>query len=520
MADDLDADLIIIGSGAGGGTLARALAPSGISILVLERGDYLPREKANWQAEAVFHAHRYHTQDHWRDGAGRLFQPVTGYHVGGNTKLYGAAVLRRRSEDFVARKHVDGSTPNWPIGYADLRPFYDEAERWYHAHGLAGADPTEPPRGSFPWPPFAHEPYIAEVARQLQALGLHPFPLPLALDRDEDRPQQSPCIRCDSCDGFPCLVHAKGDAETCGIRPALQHANVHILPGVRVQKLLTNSAGSRVESVETLGPQGARRFRARVVVAAAGAINSAALLLASANARHPRGLANGSDQLGRNYMCHLNSACIAIDPRRNNPTVFQKTIAINDFYNSSGKADFPYPLGHIQNLGKVTPAILKAQRPALPWPLARWAANHSLDWWLTTEDLPRPDNRVSLDADDTIRLHYQPTNEAAHRRLVGGWKNILKRLGYPLVFTQRMGIEAVAHQVGTARFGTDPGDSVLDLHCKAHELDNLYVVDASFMPSIAAVNPSLTIMANALRVGTHLRQRFAQGDWQVQVKNG
>ncbi|MEO6147981.1 MAG: GMC family oxidoreductase [Sulfuriferula sp.] len=520
MADDLDADLIIIGSGAGGGTLARALAPSGISILVLERGEFLRREKANWQAEAVFHDHRYHTHEHWRDGTGRLFQPVTGYHVGGNTKLYGAAVLRRRREDFVARKHVDGSTPDWPISYAALSSHYDEAERWYYAHGLAGSDPTEPPRGEYPYPPFTHEPYIAEVARQLKTLGLHPFPLPLALNRDEAQPQQSACIRCNSCDGFPCLVHAKGDAETCGIRPALQHANVRILPGVRVEKLLTNDAGSRVESVETLGPDGAHRFRARVVVVAAGAINSAALLLASANARHPRGLANGSDQLGRNYMCHVNSACIAINPRRINPTVFQKTIAINDFYNSSGEADFPYPLGHIQNLGKVTPAILKAQRPALPWPLAQWAANHSLDWWLTTEDLPRPDNRVSLDADGTIRVHYKPTNEVAHRRLVAGWKNILKRLGYPLVFTQRMGIEAVAHQVGTARFGTDPGTSVLDLHCKAHELDNLYVVDASFMPSIAAVNPSLTIMANALRVGAHLRQRFAQGDWHIQAENG
>ncbi len=520
MADELDADLIIIGSGAGGGTLARALAPSGISILVLERGEFLRREKANWQAEAVFHDHRYHTHEHWRDGAGGLFQPVTGYHVGGNTKLYGAAVLRRRSEDFVARRHVDGSTPDWPISYAALSSHYDEAERWYYAHGLAGSDPTEPPRDDYPYPPFTHEPYIAEVARQLKTLGLHPFPLPLALNRDEAQPQQSACIRCDSCDGFPCLVHAKGDAETCGIRPALQHANARILPGVRVEKLLANDAGNRVESVETRGPDGVRRFRARVVVVAAGAINSAALLLASANARHPRGLANGSDQLGRNYMCHVNSACIAIDPRRINPTVFQKTIAINDFYNDSGTPDFPYPLGHIQNLGKITPAILKAQRPAFPWALAQWAANHSLDWWLTTEDLPRPGNRVTLDTDGTIRVHYKPTNELAHQRLLDGWKKTLKQLGYPLVFTQRMGIEAVAHQVGTARFGVDPSHSVLDIHCKTHELDNLYVVDASFMPSISAVNPSLTIMANALRVGAHLQQRFAQGDWQVPIKNG
>ncbi len=519
MAKALDADVIIIGSGAGGGTLARALAPSGVSILVLERGDYLPREPANWQAEEVFGAHRYHTRERWRDSAGHTFHPITGYHVGGNTKLYGAAVLRRRVEDFNARQHVDGSTPNWPIGYAKLRPFYDEAERWYYAHGLAGADPTEPPRDAYAWPPFAHEPYIAEVAQRLQALGLRPFALPLALHWDAARPQHSPCIRCDSCDGFPCLLHAKGDAETCGIAPALQHANVRLLTRVHALRLHTDADGSQVTSVDTDSPAGTRRYHARVVVVAAGAVNSAALLLASANARHPRGLANGSDQLGRNYMCHLNSACIAIDPRRRNTTVFQKTLAINDFYHTSNSADFPYPLGHIQNLGKVTPAVLKAQRPAMPWPLARWAAQHSVDWWLTTEDLPRADNRVSLDAGGGIRLHYQPNNEAAHRLLVKRWKHILKQLGYPLVFTQRMGIEAVAHQVGTARFGNDPAHNVLDADCKSHQLDNLYVVDASFMPSIAAVNPSLTIMANALRVATHLRQRFAQGDWQ-QTKNG
>lgn len=504
----MDADVIIIGSGAGGGTLARALAPSGLSILILERGDYLPREPANWDAETVFNTHRYHTDEQWLDGAGKSFTPITGYHVGGNTKFYGAAILRRRLADFSARQHADGETPAWPIGYDDLAPYYAQAEDWYFAHGQAGADPSEPPRAAYPYPPLAHEPRIQGIYAALRTQGLHPFALPLALHRDDAYPARGPCIRCNTCDGFPCRLHAKGDAEVCGVAPALAHANVRLLTGTRVTRLIAGP-GRRVVALEADGPDGARRFQARVFVLAAGAVNSAALLLRSRDTAHPSGLANASGQVGRNYMCHLNSACIAIDPRRDNPTVFQKTLAINDFYAHSGDADFPYPLGHIQNLGKVTPGILRAQRPYLPRALCRWAARHSVDWWLTTEDLPDPENRVTLATDHSIQLHYRPNNEAAHRRLCARWKTVLHRLGFPLVFFQRMDIRAVAHQAGTLRFGADPMQSVFDPDCRSHELDNLYVADASFMPSISAVNPSLTIMANALRVAGILRRRLA-----------
>jgi choline dehydrogenase-like flavoprotein len=499
----VDADILIIGSGAGGGTLARALAPTGLSILILERGDYLPREAPNWEAEAVFRARRYHTTEVWYDGRGRPFRPTTGFHVGGNTKFYGAAILRRREADFRPRTHADGTTPAWPIGYADLAPHYDQAERWYFAHGQAGRDPTEPPRNPFPNPPIRHEAYLADLVQRLGALGLHPFPLPLALDRDESDPRTSPCIRCATCDGFPCLVHAKGDAEVSAVTPALAHANVQLLTNTRVIRIVAK--GSRIEAVETTRGS----FRARVVVLAAGAIPSAALLLASASEAHPRGLANGSDQVGRNYLCHLNSACLAIDPFRRNPTVFQKTIGLNDFYEQSGNPDFPYPLGHIQNLGKVTPAVLRAEHPHLPRPLTDWIAHHSVDWWLTTEDLPDPKNRVTVDSEGRIRLDWNPKNRASHRQLCITWRRILKRLGYPLVFFQAMGIAATAHQAGTIRFGEDPTTSVLDPFCRTHEIDNLYVVDASFMPSISAVNPSLTVMANAIRVGAHLAERLA-----------
>ncbi|MEY2341235.1 GMC family oxidoreductase [Acidithiobacillus sp. IBUN Pt1247-S3] len=500
----MDADVLIIGSGAGGGTLARALADSGLRILILERGDFLPREWGNWDPQTVFASYRYHSDESWLDADGQPFHPVTGYHVGGNTKFYGAAVLRRRPTDFKARKHVDGVTPDWPLTHEDFAPYYDQAEAWYFAHGEAGSDPTEGPRNPYPFPPLAHDAAVASVEQALRDQGHHPFPLPLALHRLEDDPAHSPCVRCPQCDGFPCMVHAKGDAEVCGVRPALEHNNVNLRCNERVRKILLANDGKTVSGVET--DHG--RFTARVVVLAAGAVNSAALLLASRSEVFPNGLANRSDQVGRNYMCHLNSACMAIDPLRENRSIFQKTLALNDFYEDSGDPDYPYPLGHIQGLGKVTPALLHAQRPRWPIPMTAWAASHSVDWWLTTEDLPLPENRVTVDEHNTIHLHWQPKNRESHRRLCEKWRGLLQKAGFPLVFFQAMDISATAHQVGTCRFGDDPQTSVLDPNCKAHDLDNLYVVDASFMPSISAVNPSLTIMANAIRVADVLRKRL------------
>ncbi len=508
MAAEMDADILIIGSGAGGGTLARALAPWGLSILVLERGDYLPREKENWDAQTLFNTDRYHTSEQWFDGQDRPFTPVTGYQVGGNTKFYGAAILRRRTGDFSVRRHKDGETVPWPLGYDDFAPYYQQAETWYFAHGEAGIDPTEPPRDAYPYPPLFQEARMQSIRDALSRQGLHPFPLPMAIHRDDGHPGSSPCIRCNTCDGFPCLLHAKGDAETCGMTPALAYPNVRLVTRTRAIRLVSSEEG-HITAVEAEGPDGARRFQARTYVLAAGAVNSAALLLRSASDHYPKGLANSSGQVGRNYMCHLNSACIAIDPAHDNPTVFQKTLAINDFYEHSGLPDFPFPLGHIQNLGKVTPDILLAQRPYFPKALCTWVSRHSVDWWLTTEDLPHPDNRVTLKADQSIQLSYRSNNETAHYRLRQHWKSILHQIGFPWVFFQRMGINAVAHQVGTLRFGDDPAQSVFNRDCRSHELDNLYVADASFMPSISAVNPSLTIMANALRVAEILRHHLA-----------
>ncbi|MHB8550412.1 MAG: GMC oxidoreductase [Acidiferrobacterales bacterium] len=512
----MDADVIIIGTGAGGGTLARSLSGTGLKLLLLERGDFLRRSKSNWEPDAVFHRRVYHTEERWLDQEGTPFRPVTGYHVGGNTKLFGAAVLRRRERDFTALRHAGGQTVAWPLGYADLAPFYDLAEQWYFAHGQRGEDPTEPPAsGPFPYPPVSHEEAIEAVSRRLQECGLHPFHLPLAIHLDESRYSASPCIRCDTCDGFPCLVQAKGDAESSAIRPALSDPNVFLKTGQRITRLQSSKDGRRIVAVHGEGADGPQSYTARVVVLAAGAVNSAALLLASASATHPRGLANGSDQVGRNYMCHLNSVMLALSPWRSHSTVFQKTIGVNDYYYESGDPRFPYPLGHVQLLGKVTGAVLKAERPAVPRAVADWFGHHSVDWWLTTEDLARPDNRVTLTDTGQIRLSYTPNNVEAHSRLLSSWRSVLRRIGYPFIFSQRIGIEGVAHQVGTARFGTDPAQSVLDPYCRAHEVENLFVVDGSFMPSIAAVNPSLTIMAQAQRVGEYLKARLGQGDWHV-----
>ncbi|MHB8199119.1 MAG: GMC oxidoreductase [Vulcanimicrobiaceae bacterium] len=506
-------DVLILGSGAGGGTLARALAPSGLNIVVLERGGYLAREKQNWEPRAVFAEQRYHTNERWLDKHGRPFRPGAAYVVGGNTKVYGAATLRRRATDFGPVRHVDGPTQGWPIAYEDLAPFYTTAERWYFVHGKRGEDPTEPPESEpYPYPPIGHEPRIAEVARRLRKNGVHPFHLPLAINLNEADRASSPCIRCNTCDGFPCLVDAKGDAEWSGLRPAQDAGHVEMRIGARARRILTDETGRRVIGVEVESDRGPETITARVVIVSAGAVNSAALLLASRNDKHPNGLANASDQVGRNYMCHNNSAVLAISPLERNPTIFQKTIGINDVYLDSGDPAFPYPLGHIQLLGKATAGVLEAQRPRVPAPILTWMATHSVDWWITTEDLARPENRVTLDAQGKIHLAYRSTNLEEHTRLAQTLKTMLGKIGFPIVLFQKMGIEAIAHQCGTARFGADPTSSVLDPFCRAHELENLYVVDGAFMPSASAVNPSLTIMAQAIRVAQSLQERFRAGD--------
>jgi choline dehydrogenase-like flavoprotein len=517
--NDRHYDVLIIGTGAGGGTLAHRLADSGKRVLMLERGGFLPREKANWDTVEVFQKDRYHTNEVWFDKDGAPLHPGTGYWVGGNTKVYGAALLRLRERDFEVVPHHDGVSPAWPISYAELAPYYDQAEALYAVHGEAGVDPTEPPRrNGFPFPKVSHEPRIQEICERLRELGHRPFHLPLGVRLNEDDQHASACIRCDTCDGFPCLVDAKADSDTSCVRPALRQG-VELITHAHVQRLHTDSTGRQVTAVEALvgpGPHPERvTFRADVVVVACGAINSAVLLLRSANDRHPNGLANGSDQVGRNFMKHHNGAILGLSQQKN-PTVFQKTLGCNDFY--WGEPGFDYPMGHVQLLGKVNKDMLAADAPSFAPGLAlETMAERAVAWWLTAEDLPLPQNRVRVEGagGERIVLEYHDHNTAGFDRLLTRWQAVLRSVDsgqsfipHGLYFRKKIPLQAVGHQCGTARFGRDPATSVLDVDCRAHELDNLYVVDGSFFPSSAAVNPSLTIMANALRVGDHLRARL------------
>ena len=509
-------DVIIIGTGAGGGTLAYQLAPSGKKVLLVERGDYVRREKDNWSSRAVNVEAKYHTKESWRDKDGQPLHPHTNYYVGGNTKFYGAALFRLRQQDFGELTHEGGLSPAWPLAYDELEPYYTKAEYLYQVHGERGADPTEPwASAPYRFPAVQHEPRIQQLNDDLARCGLQPFHVPLGIMLDESNPRASRCIRCETCDGFPCLLHAKSDAQVICVDPALEHPNVTLLTNARVTRLLTSTSGRSVSAVEV--EHGLDKvkdvFTADIVVSSCGAINSAALLLRSANNRHPNGLANSSDVVGRHYMGHINSVLLAIS-RTPNATVFQKTLAVNDFY--LGDDEFPYPMGHISFVGKLDGVALSAGAPAVvPGMTLDLMAKHSLDFWLTSEDLPDPDNRVTLDRDGNIVLSYTPNNGAGHKRLIRRLEHLLQHLDmHPhlvprnLFVGNRIPLAGVAHQNGTIRFGRDPRTSALDVNCKAHDLDNLYVVDGSFFPSSGAVNPALTIMANALRVGDHLLERL------------
>lgn len=428
---DKQFDVIIIGSGAGGGTLARHLAPSGKSILLLERGDWLKREALNWNATAVFPENRYVSPDTWYDRNGRPFQPQVHYFVGGATKMFGAALFRLRREDFGEVRHYDGISPAWPITYEELEPYYTKAEQMYHVHGLRGQDPTEPPAsGPYPCPPLSHEPRIQQLFDDIAAAGYHPFPAPSAIMLDESNMAYSTCIRCQTCDGFPCLVHAKSDAEVIAVRPALEFPNVTLIRNAQALRLETNPAGTSVTSVvaEVEGEQDV--FRGDIIVVSCGAANSAKLLLISANDKHPNGLANGSDQIGRNYMFHNSQAVLAISIEPN-PTMFQKTIALNDFY--FGMDGFNFPMGNIQMMGKSLGPMFRGEKPIetalLPMRLLDEIAYHAVDFWLTTEDLPDPNNRVTVDRSGRLTLSYTPNNQVSAQKLYEKLKSMLGHLG-------------------------------------------------------------------------------------------
>jgi choline dehydrogenase-like flavoprotein len=503
-------DIIIIGTGAGGGTIAHALAASDARILVLERGDFVPQEAENWSAEAVWKDLRYRTQEYWLDEEGREFHPYTHYNVGGNTKFWGSVLYRLRREDFRELQHADGVSPAWPIDYETLAPYYDRAERLYQVRGSVGDDPTEPPHGPYPFPAVPHARGMARIAERLRAEGLHPSPLPLGLINPGD---PGGCRLCGTCNSFACQIHAKSDADVIAVRPAVARPNVTLWTNACARRLLTDPSGKRVEAVEVERNGAIERVSANLVVVSCGAINSAALLLRSASGAHPDGLANSSGLVGRRYMAHLATMLEGVHWRKNDDE-FQKTLAINDFYLAGPHA--PFPLGQIQSQGRTQPLMAKVvgdswvykgieMRHIPLWAYGEWVSR-ATDWLAMTEDLPDPDNRVRLAPDGRIILDVRQNNTRAHTLLVETLRGILGRLGYwsPKVFAHMAGTKNTTHQCGTLVFGTDPRTSVLDPFCRAHDVENLFVVDASFFPSSAAVNPGLTIAAQGLRVADHI----------------
>lgn len=497
-------DIIIIGTGAGGATLAYALAPTGKRILLLEKGDYIPKVKANWDPQAMYGEGRYRVDEMWLDQKNDTFQPGLYHRVGGSTKVYGAALLRMRARDFEQVNHLDGVSPAWPLKYDDFEPYYTEAENLYMVHGNRGEDPCEPvASGEFPFPALPHEPRIQTVAERLQQQGLQPFSLPMGINRNSANPRQSPCICCETCDGFPCLLDAKADAQTCCVDPAIRYDNVTLITNAEVERLVPNEAGNEIRSVNVVVNGAAEQYSADVVVVACGAVSSAALLLKSVCESHPHGLANSSGMVGRHFMKHVVSKVFAIAPAINE-TVFQKTLAVNDFYFESEAATFP--LGHVHLMGKHRGQTIRPDLPSwIPMPVLQTLTRHSVDWWMQTEDLPDPNNRITLTARGQVRVSYKPNNVAAHQRFKQVFKQRLRQAGFPLVLESSIPLKVLNHQVGTCRFGTDPKNSVLNLNCRTHDVGNLYVVDSSFFPSSSAINPTLTIVANALRVARHLK---------------
>lgn len=490
-------DIVIIGSGIGGATIAAGLAPSNAEILILETGDHLPDTPYNRDQRAIFQQGHFRPSEEWFDAHGIPFNPGNYYYVGGNSKFYGAVLSRYRAEDFAELRHREGVSPAWPFPYEELEPWYGLAETLYNVRGTSGEDPTEPPHStSYPFPPVAEEPAIARIRARLRANGLHPYSLPLGLDIDKWLSKaQTPW------DAHPNSDDGKMDAETAALRVALSHPNVRLQTGARVTQLATAADGKTIARVRYAHEGRTREIAPRLVILSAGAVQSAALLLASADEANPNGLANRSDQVGRNFMNHNASAVIALAPGFINDSIYQKTFGFNDFYLSDG-ADGP-PLGNVQLLGRVSSAILKASMPSVPHWLLDQVSRRAIDFYAMSEDLPSPESRVQLDG-NRIVLEWQRTNWQVHLDLVKKLKAVLKQAGFPIVLSRAFDKRTPSHQCGTVRIGTDPATAPLDIYCRAFDHPNLFVVDASFLPTSAAVNPALTIAAQALRVADHI----------------
>ncbi|MFZ5673968.1 MAG: GMC oxidoreductase [Pseudomonadota bacterium] len=496
--DNITADIVIIGSGIGGATAAFMLAPTGARILVLERGERITDTPETRDDRAIFQQGFFRPKEQWLDAKGEAFSPNNYYNVGGNSKYYGAILYRYRAEDFGVLEHMEGTTPGWPFAYDEIEPWYGRAEQLYQVRGALGDDPTEPRHSTpYPYPAVADEPSLAIVRDRLKRQGVKASSLPIAIDIEAWLARaKTPW------DAFPDTFTGKIDAETGPLHKALAFDNVTLLTGAQLLRFETAADGKTVDHASVRMRDGIVKVKAKFFILAAGAVNSTALLLRSANAAHPNGLANGSDQLGRNFMNHNCTAMITIDPRLRNRSVHQKTFGFNDFYLKDPKTGFP--LGNVQALGKITGPIFKANLPSLPEFATRLLAGYSFDWYVMSEDLPNPESRVML-KDDRIVLDWQRSNMKGHAALVERSREVFRAAGFPIVLGRAFDRRTPSHQCGTARMGTDPATSVVDPWCRSHDVENLHIMDASVLPTSAAVNPALTIAAVAMRAADRLR---------------
>jgi choline dehydrogenase-like flavoprotein len=503
-------DIIIIGTGSGGSTIAYKLAPTGKKILILERGGFIPKEKENWDPHEVVTNGRYRANEHWYDQDDKPFKPFIHYNVGGNSKMYGAALFRFRESDFKEVRHHGGISPAWPFEYETLENYYEQAEKLYSAHGKRGIDPSEPYAFSeYPLPPLPYEPLIRDLEGKLKQLGLQPFPLPMGVKLPQDYTQSDAPVILENFDGFPDPTDSKADGQVSALRPALRNKNVTLMPNAYVERLVTEPSGEKViEAIAIINGEKIR-FGADLFIVACGAVNSAALFLRSVSENYPAGLANSSDQVGRNLMLHHNGCLVAFTKKKND-CVFQKSLGLADFYHKADDSELP--LGEIQLMGRNDPDTIKwLAEDLFPGKTYSELKEMTIDFWLTSEDLPSAENRVTLKNDGSIKIFYKRTNYTAYEKLKEKLKEIFTKLGEiddDYKDTKWSGydldVSGMSHQNGTLRFGHDPKTSVLNLNCRTHDLNNLYVVDASFFPSCGAFNPALTIAANALRVGDHI----------------
>ena len=477
------ADVVVIGTGAGGSTVAHRLAVAGVKVLLVEQGEHLPTRRGPDDTIG-----RYISEAHPDRSVPIAF-------VGGQTKFYGSALYRFREIDFVETSHESGISPAWPIRYAELEKFYGEVEQIYRVHGNISADPTEPWRSTaLPFAAIENSPIIAELTSRLSRANTRVTPIPRGLDW---RGGHGACVLCATCDAYHCRLDAKMDAEVAAIRPALATGNLTLLTGAKCLKIIVTPDGRSIEGVllELGGEQ--HTIAAGKVIVAAGLPGTAQLLRRSRTDAHPEGLGNAGSALGRYLAGHSTGMVFPFVSLRALEPEHTKSFAINDFYNNS--PGWPYPTGAIQMSGQM-PFSRDASRPIRP--IAKFVANHTLTSFYMTEALPTQQTGYVFDGDN-LGARVEPVqNLTTFRRLRQLTVDIFRSAGYHSLARRRP--PYMWHEVGTARMGDDGATSVVDPNLQVHGVAGLHVVDASVLPTAGAVNTGLTIMALAQRLGEHI----------------